>query len=179
MTRSRRSLALLAGFVLFAASCRATTGDTNTFLLRTAQPNVVAASNEVTNAVYRQLQAGGVLAEGCPVRGHLVTEPDLSDPGVERMSCAPGSSGEADETRCILLSEAGDFIRVRPITWQSEAAYTYRIYVASRSLIARVDPAKDFVAVDVFGPDDTVPWQPVDQAIRSAAAELGARPFRP
>jgi hypothetical protein len=179
MTQSRGSLALLVGFVFFAASCRATTGDTNTFLLRTAQPNVVAASDEVTDAVYRQLQAGGALTDGYPARGHVVTEPDPSDPGVERMSCAPGSSGEADETRCILLSEAGDFIRVQPITWQSEAFFMYRVYLAPRSLFARVDPTKDFAAIDVFALDDAALWVPADQAIRRAVTDLGANPFRP
>jgi hypothetical protein len=109
----------------------------------------------------------------------VVTEPDPSDPGVEVMSCAPGSPDEVGETSCILLSETKDFIRVQPVTWQSEVPFMYRIYVAPRSLFARVDLAKDFVALDVFGPGNAVLWQPVDQAIRDAAAELGARPFRP
>jgi hypothetical protein len=179
MARVARSLVLLAGFVLLSASCRATANDPNTFLLRGAQPDVVAASGEVTGAIYRQLQAGGALAEGYPVQGHIVTEPDPSEPGVERLSCAPGSSGEADETGCILLSGEADFIRVQPITWQSAAFFMVRVYVAPRSLFARVDPTKDFVAVDVFALGDAALWGPADQAIRRAAAELGARPFRP
>jgi hypothetical protein len=140
---------------------------------------VVVAAGRVTDAVYRQLQAGKALAEGYPARGRLAIQPHPSDSGVEVMSCAPGSSDEAGETRCISLSKEGDFIRVQPITWQSAAAYMYWIYVAPRSPFARVDLAKDFVAIDVFGPENTLLWQPADQAIRRAGAELGARPFHP
>ena len=112
---------LLAGFVLLAASCLATAGDTTAFVLRASEPDVVATSDGVTDAVYRQLQAGADLTDGYPVRGHVVTEPDPADPGVERMSCAPGPPGETGEKRCILLSDGNDFIRVQPITWQSAA----------------------------------------------------------
>jgi hypothetical protein len=95
------------------------------------------------------------------------------------MSCAPGPPDEAGEARCILLGDAGDFLRVQPITWQSAAFYRYRIYVAPRSLLSRVDPTKDFVAVDVFALEDATLWEPADQAIRRAVADLGANPFRP
>jgi hypothetical protein len=179
MDRVIRPLALLAGLVLLLSSCRAPSSDTGTFLLRTAHTDVVAASDKLTDLVFRQLQAGGALPEGYPVQGHVVTEPNPSDPGVEVMSCSAGSSGKAGETRCILLSEDHDFIRVQPVTWQSAAPYINRIYIAPRLLVARVDPAKNFVALDVFGPGNLILWQPVEQAIRNAAAELGARPFRP
>ena len=178
MARFARSLGILAGFVLVAASCQATTSDTNTFLLRTAEPNVVATSDEVMDAVYRRLQMAGGFPEGYPVQGHLVTEPDPSDTGVERISCAPASPGRIGEKRCILLNEEA-FIRVQPITWQSAAFFMYRVYVAPDSLFARVDPTKDFVAIDVFALDNAALWRPADRAIRSATAELGARPFRP
>ena len=178
MIRLARSLAFLAGFVLLAGSCRPPAGTTTTSLLRTAQPDVVSASDRVADALYRQLQAGGSPAEGYPVRGHVIMEPDPSDPGVEVMSCAPGSSGETAEMRCILLSE-NDFIRVQPVTWQSAAFYMYRIYIAPRSPFARMDPAKDFIAIDLFGLGDGSQWPAADQAIRRAAAGLGARPFRP
>jgi hypothetical protein len=174
-----RSLVLLAGFVLVAASCQLTASDTRAFLLQAAKPDVVAASNELTDAVYRRLQIAGGFPEGYPVQGHVVTEPDPSDPNLEQISCAPESSGEADETRCILLSDEADFIRVQPITWQSAAFFMYRVYIAPDSLFARVDPTKDFVAIDVFALGDGALWAPADQAIRSAASELGARPFRP
>jgi len=113
-----------------------------------------------------------------PVEGHVVTEPDPSDPGVERISCAPGSPGRIGEKRCILLNEEA-FIRVQPITWQSAAFFMYRVYIAPDSLCARVDPTKDFVAIDVFALNDAALWGPADQAIRSAATALGAMPFRP
>jgi hypothetical protein len=152
--------------------------DATAFILRTAEPDVAAVSDTVTDAVYHQLQAGGGLADGYPGQGHLVTEPDPSDPGVERMSCAPGPPGKTGEKRCILLSDGNDFIRVQPITWQSAAFFMYRVYVAPGSLFARLDPTKDFVAVDLFALSDAALWGPADRAIRSAAAGLGARPFR-
>ena len=139
----------------------------------------MAASDEVTDAVYHQLQTGGALGEGYPVQGHVVTEPNPSDPGVERMSCAPGTADKAGETRCILLSQEDDFIRVQPITWQSAAFFMYRVYIAPDSLFARVDPTRDFVAIDVFALNNAALRGPADQAIRSAATALGARPFRP
>jgi hypothetical protein len=179
MARLAGSLVLLAGLVLVAASCQATTNDANTFLLRSAGPDVVATSDEVTERIFRQLQTTGALPEGYPVRGHVVTEPDPADPGVERMSCAPGTADKPGETRCILLSQEDDFIRVQPITWQSAALFMYRVYIAPDSLFARVDPTRDFVAIDVFALNNAALWGPADQAIRSAATAIGARPFRP
>jgi hypothetical protein len=178
MSRLKRWSAILAGVVLLAASCRAPEGNTTTFLWRTAAPDVPAAADRVADAVIRQLETSRDLPQGYPLPGHVVTEPDPSEPGVERMSCAPGLPVEGGETRCILLSEDDDFIRVQPVTWQCEAFFMYRVYVARRSLFARVDPAKDFVAVDVFFPGNAALWQVADGAIRGAVSQLGARPFR-
>jgi hypothetical protein len=68
---------------------------------------------------------------------------------------------------------------VQPITWQSQDFYVYRIYVSARLILAKVDPAKDFVAIDVCLLNEPGLWEIVDRAIRRVAEDIGARPFRP
>jgi hypothetical protein len=171
--------AVLAGVALLAVSCRERGPEPTTFVWRAAGVEVAAASDRVADSVFRQMQAVGTLPQGYPQQGHMVSELDPTHPGAERISCSTGLAGSTGDRRCILLGEADEFIQVQPVTWQSAAFFMYRIYVTPRSPFARLDPAKDFVAVDVISPDNAALWQAADAAIRSAASELGARPFRP
>jgi hypothetical protein len=171
--------AVLAGVALLAVSCGAPRPEPTAFIYRTAGSDVAAASERVADLIFRQMRAGGTLPLGYPQRGYVVSEPDPAQPGAERISCSPGLPGSTCGPRCILFGEENEFIQVQPVTWQSAAFFMYRIYVVPRSLLAGVDPAKDFVAVDVISPGNAGLWQAADAAIRSAASELGARPFHP
>jgi hypothetical protein len=174
-----RMLAIVAGLALFACSCRGFASSPSSFVYRTAGDDAETVSDKLTELIFHQLQASGSLAKGYPQQGHLVTEPDPSDPGTGRMSCAPGPADHVGDTRCVRLGDQEAFVRVQPVTRQSAAFFMYRVYVAPRSPSARVDPTKDFVAVDVFGLDSSSFWQTVDGTIRRAAVGLGATPFRP
>jgi hypothetical protein len=112
------------------------------------------------------------------VIGHVTTAPDPLDPSVEVMHCTEGRSADPQGVACILLNQGGGFARVKPVTWQSAAFYRYRVYVSPRSLFARIDPSRDFVAIDVFLGQDAELGDDVAQGIRQAANKLGARPFR-
>jgi hypothetical protein len=163
-----------------AAGCMAgDASDVTTFLLRNEQVDVRAAAGQVRDALAAELRAGGLLKSPYPVVGHVTTTSDPSDPNVGFMRCTEGWSDDPEETGCILLDPGGDFVRVMSITWQSAAFYRYRVYVSPRSLLAKVDPTKDFVAMDVFLEQDPGLWDDTDQAIRRAAQDLGAQPFQP
>jgi hypothetical protein len=172
------ALALVLIFVL--SGCAAPQGDEiHTFLLRTNRPDVVQLSEQLLEAVTSQLEASRSLGEGYPIISQIEFEPDPSSPGAQLINCAPTPSLASTTRDCILLNEYGDFVRTQPITWQSAAFFMYRVYVAREEGLVTVDPTKDFVALDVFLLEEENLWVVVDQAIRSAAAALGASPFRP
>jgi hypothetical protein len=168
----------IATVFMLSAACSAP-ADTNAFLIRSEAVDLRAVTDQVIHALVSEFASGGRLQAGYPAVGHVATAPDPSDPDVERMTCADGSSDDPDVASCILLSRAGDFMRVLPITWPSAAFHMYRIYVSPRSLFAKVDPVRDFVAIDVYLLQAPGLGEAVDRAIRDAIDHLGARPFRP
>ena len=179
LTTTCKQTAVLALFLLGAACGAGDHSDTHTFLLRSGEVNLQEATGEVLQVLVLELRAQDVLQSEYPMVGLVATAPDPSDPGVELLACREGGSDDPEATACILLDQSGDFVRVLPVTWQSAAPYMYRIYISPRSLFARVDPAKDFVAIDVYLLQEPGLWEPVAQAIGDAADHLGARPFRP
>ena len=178
---------LLGVCALCALAVGCTPGDiseVNTFRLRSEQVDVQAAAGLVLDALASELRAEDLLESPYPVIGQVTTTPDPLDPNVEVMHCTEGRSADPQGVACILLNQAGDFARVKPITWQSAAFYRYRVYVSPRSLFARIDPSRDFVAIDVFlredsGLGDAVLGDAVVQALPRAAEKLGVRPVRP
>ena len=178
--RAVERLVALCALCALAVGCTAgNTSEVNTFRLRSEQADVQAAAGLVLDALASELQTEGLLEPPYPVVGHVTTTPDPLDPNVEVVHCTEGRSDDPQGVACILLNQAGDFARVKPITWQSAAFYRYRIYVSPRSLFARIDPSRDFVAIDMFLKEDSDLGDAVVQAIPRAAQELGARPFRP
>jgi hypothetical protein len=174
----RWSASILA-FMFLAGCSQEVSGETTTYLLRSNDSDVPRAASQVLHALAKHLQSGAVLEAHLPLVGHVTMTPDASDPGVEKLSCTEGEPVEPNEAACLLLNLEGDFLRVQPVTWQSEAFYMYRIYVLPRSIFAGVDPAKDFVAIDVYLFQEPGLWKNVADAIHATSDELGARPFQP
>jgi hypothetical protein len=163
-----------------AAACGAAAVENSTdFLLRTDEFDVSQASGRFLDAVHDQLQQSDAVGEGYPALGDVVAEPSAADPAVETLHCSLDRPEGDGRQACILLDEAGDFIWIHSITWESAAFHLYRLYVAPRSMFARVDRNRDFVGLTVFIRNDFSLWETVDRAIRDAATEMGARPFRP
>jgi hypothetical protein len=166
--------------LVLSAACRAKNpARTNAFLLESEEVDFQAATDQVVQALAVEIQAADFLQEGYPLAGFVTTSPDPADPGVERMACTVESPAPPDAETCILINRAGDFVRVKPITWQSAAFFMYRIYVSPPSLSNRIDPTRDFVAIDVYLMQEPGLFQDVDQAIYDAADHLGAKPFQP
>lgn len=171
---------LLLGLPLFLTACGGPKPEqSRTFLLRSDTQDVTQASEQLITEVMSQLEASHSLPPGYPLLGRVELQPDPSDPGVQIMRCAPTQLQSPTDTRCILINQHDDFIRAQAITWESAAFYMYRLYVAPKSLFARVNPAKDFVALDTFLLQEEALWEVVDAAIRAACAQTGARPFHP
>jgi hypothetical protein len=147
--------------------------------LRSDDVDVPTLAERVTGEVLDQLFAMGSLPEGYPQPGHIKLEPDPVTAGAQTMDCVPDPDLAGSEFDCIRLNEPGDFVRSQAITWESAAFFMYRIYIVPRGPFARVDPAKDFVALDVFLMEEVDLWETVDGAVRQAAVEAGGKPFRP
>ena len=179
--RSLRCVLFLAGllFALSSACTRQANDDKRTFLLRTSQPDVPKASVWVLDVVASQLSESGSLDDGYPQQGYIEYTPDPADQNDQIMHCVSNQPQNTGMAGCILLDDVDDFIRIQPITWQSAAFFMVRVYIAPRSLLFKVDPTRDFVALDVFIAKDENLWHTVDDAIRAAMKEIGARPFRP
>jgi hypothetical protein len=152
---------------------------TNTFVLRGHQDDVEAISNQVVQALASTLRDEERLKAPYPQVGSLTIEPDPSQANVQNMSCSLSQPQISHEGGCILLNQAGDFIRVQPITWQSQAFFQYRIYVSPKLFFVHVNLAEDFVAIDAYLMQDPNLWDVVDRSVRAASSELGARPFQP
>jgi hypothetical protein len=174
-----RLLGVCALCALVVGCTAGNTSEVNTFRLRSEQADVQAAAGQVLDALASELRAEELLESPHPVIGHVTATPDPLDPMVEVMHCTEGRSADPQGVACILLNQQGDFARVMPITWQSAAFYRYRVYVSPGSLFARIDPSRDFVAIDVFLKEDSDLGDDVARAIPRAAQKLGARPFRP
>ncbi len=174
-----KRLAIL-GLCLFSAGCgQRAPAAVNSFLLRGNVAELEVTSGQVVYALVSSLQAEGSLESAYPQVHRLTMEPDPSQANVQHMRCTGADTQGTQAEDCILLNQAGDFVRVQPITWESEAFYMYRIYVSPRLIFVRIDPAKDFVAIDVYLMHEPDLWEAVDHAIRTMADEIGARPFRP
>jgi hypothetical protein len=139
---------------------------------------IAEVSERLLVAITSQLEESQLLGDGYPILGTIDVEPDPSNQAVQVMRCTAGHPAATD-TPCILLNELGDFIKTDAITWESARLYLYKVYVAPKSIFARVNPVKDFVAIEVSVFEELDLWQVVEEAIRGAAAEIGARPFHP
>jgi len=174
-----RLLPVLMVMILAGACCSSTSLETRTYLLRSKEADIQKVSSQMLHALAAELEAGGLLTSPYPVVGHVTTETHPSEKNVEVMRCAEGEPDGPEQQACIGLNREGDLIRVSPITWLSAAFHMYRIYVLPRSITARVDPAKDYVAIDVYLMSEPSWWQAMDEAIGAAAGKVGARPFHP
>ncbi len=180
MIKICKSGLLMLGLMLLLPSCVGSLPDeSHTFLLRSDKVEVGEVSNQLVTTIASQLENSQLLQAGYPVFGRVVLEPDPSDTSIQSMRCEAVQTLMATGDQCLQLNEQGDFIRAQAITWESAAFFMVRIYVAPKTLFWRVNPAKDFVALDIFVFEELALWPVVDEAIRAAAAGIGARPFRP
>ncbi len=172
-----RPLIVLLAFTL--SGCETDKGvGSPVFLLETDSPDVVSLAGEFIIAISIELEESDTLEEGFPRLGQIELLPDPSNPGMQTIDCASDQAPPSKTSDCILLNEHGDFVRAQAITWESAAFYMYRIYVAEKGRSVTVNPAKDFVALDVFVFEEPNLWHAVDQAIRTVLVDLGARPNR-
>jgi len=172
---------LLAAAFLFTSilACSPSASQTNSYLLRSEPVDLPAATSHFQEILAVELRKADLLASPYPLAGSITTTPDPANPNIELMRCTAGQPEDSQGVTCLLVNSSGDFVRLTPITWQSAAFYMYRVYVLPHSLFARVDPAKDFIAIDVFTLQDPSLWDVVAQSIHQAAQELGAEPYQP
>ncbi|MFH2103627.1 MAG: hypothetical protein ABIJ39_09780 [Chloroflexota bacterium] len=174
------SALLLLGLTLCLPACVGPRSDEiRTFLLRSDTVDIAEVPAQLITAISFQLEQSQALDEGYPIPGRIELEPDPYDPGAQLMRCVPAQLLPSTDTHCLRLDQHGAFVRAQAITWESAAFYMYRVYVAPKSIFARINPSKDFVALDVFILEDVSLWYAVDEAIRDAAVQTGARPFQP
>jgi len=174
------SILIPLSLALFIPGCASPkTYDSRAFLLKSDIIDLVEVSEQLIMGISSQLQKSNSLHEGYPILGRIDLEPHPSEPGVQVMRCTTGQMQSSTDTHCILLNEQGDFIRVQIVTWESAAFYMYRVYVAPKSFFARVNPAKNFVGLDVFIFEEEALSRMVEESIRDAAKEIGARTFLP
>jgi len=165
--------------MLLAACSLDDSTEITSYMLRSNDLDVPEASSQMLQSLATQLEAAGMLETPFPTVGNVSKAASPTEPGVELLKCVPGELVDPVKAACLLLNSHGDFIRVQPVTWESAAFYMYRIYVLPRSIFARVDPTKDFVAIDVFLMQEPGLWQTVADAILAASEDLKARPFQP
>jgi hypothetical protein len=168
----------LALALLLAACLAPSSPHLSTYLLKTDTAGVEDISTEIGPVPLAKLQETGSFQEGYPLYGWYVTEDDPAHAGGQLASCSGEDEPNAQEG-CILLNQAGDFIRISPVTWQSAAFHMYRLYVVPRGLFVKIDPTKDYVALDISVQEEPDSWPAVQEAIEEAVAAIGARPFRP
>ena len=176
----RGMLLFVIALCFFVSGCETDNGvGLPVFLLEADRPDVVSLAGEIINAISGDLDELDTLEAGYPLLGQIELQPDPSNPGTQTIDCAPVRKQPSQTSDCILLNQHGDFLRAQAITWESSVFYMYRVYVAEKGHFGRVNPAKDFVALDVFVFEEPDLWDAVDQAIRTASAKIGARPYRP
>jgi hypothetical protein len=179
VTIASRLFSAVVVILLGAACMKDNSSRVNTFLVRRDPVDVQAVTNEFFHALPPEIHKLNALDPRYPLTGYVSTVPDAADTAVELMQCNEGLTDEPEGDMCILLNQSGDFITLSPITWQSAAFHMYRIFVAPRSIFVRVDPTKDYVAIDVFLMNEPELWESVHKAIQNAAKSLGARSFKP
>ncbi len=153
--------------------------EARTFLLRTDNPDILQLSTQLIEGLSLNLAASGSLGEGYPQMGQVEAEPDPANPGMQNLRCAPAEAAGSPPADCLLLNEHDDFVRAQAITWESAVFSMYRVYVAPRNGLARVNPVRDYVALDIMVFEEQDLWEAIDEAIRESAVGIGARPFQP
>ncbi len=159
------------------------------WLLRSSMraSNVPAAVDAAVPAVQAALENAcavtGLLEPGYPQTGWIRLTPLEGTPGASTISCETGEKaprdGDAPPVACLLLASDGSLAQIRPITWQSAAAFQYRLYLRPRSLLEGpplrpVDTTRDFVAVDLYTIERHDLALPLHRAVASALESLGA-----
>jgi len=149
------------------------------FLIRSDGLEIGQLANLLIQAVSTQLETSAILEAGYPEVGKIAFEPDPSNPNGQLMHCEITLQPASDNVDCLILDGEGSFIRLQVIDWESAAFYAYRVYLVPDRFFYKVNPAKDFVALDFFLLDALGPWEGIDHAIRMAARDVGARSYRP
>jgi hypothetical protein len=171
-------LALLLALLIAACTGRNARG-LPTYLLRQDDLNLDQLGQLMIKTISSRLESEDVFGSGFPALGHTIFEPDPANPSGQIIHCQPEFQAKSDGMDCLLLDEAGSFLRVQSINWESAAFYAYRVYLVPDQLFYSVNPALNFIALDFFMLDGQATWERIDQAIRAAAQDVGAKPFRP
>lgn len=175
-TRALKAALLCLGLL---ASCRPVqTSPSTRFVLPVRVSQAGRATTELLMAMVGALEDGGDLVSPYPVTGQVVTSPSPDLPNGSLEACAQPFAPVEGALPCISLNADGDFVRVQPVTWQTQAAYMYIFYFAPTAS-GSIDPTRDFVAVDVFLQHQPEIFPIVEAAIQSAAHRVDAVPFRP
>jgi len=172
---------LLTCLVLFgSSSCVARSqSELRTFLIRRPVAELPQLSAQLADAIAHELAQTDGLEAGYPGLGQSRLEPDPENANANLEFCRPLSTEAASSADCLLLSEAGDFVRLQPVDYLSAAFHMYRVYASPRVFLPSINPSRDYVALDVFVWQDAKLWEAVDQAILRAVSGLGGRPYQP
>lgn len=161
------------------ASCRtASAPPSNRFVLPAKVSGAGRATTDLLVALEGALEVGGEWVAPYPVTGQVVTSPAPDNPNGSLEACAQPFAPVEGALPCISLNDGGDFIRLQPVTWQTQAAFMYLFYFAPTGS-GTIDPTRDFIAVDVFLQHQPDSFPVVEAAIQSAALKVGAGPFKP
>lgn len=155
-----------------AVACAPLPDHPDTFLLKMETPDVQAASEQLIGQLQVSLSQVDLPA-GYPHMGVVVAVDGERDAPAETTCQAGGDVGTGES--CLALSEMGDYLQVRAITWESEAFHMYRIYVVPDEMFIAFNPVKDYVAIDVVLQPDSIAWEQVQIGIELAAEGIGAK----
>lgn len=179
--RPVRARCLPAALLLLGllASCRPVgASPSSRFVLPDDVSQAGHATTGLLMALAGALENGADLASPYPVTGQVLRSPAPDNPNGSLEACAQPLAPVEDAMPCIGLNDGGDFIRLQPVTWQTEAVFMYLFYFAPTGS-GPIDPTRDFVAVDVFLQHQPEIFPVVEAAIQWAALEVGAVPYQP
>lgn len=147
------------------------------FQLDSAELTPEQAAPMLLEQLAAELDASSDAEAGHPAVGSVILLPDPDNPNGNMAECSQEFDRENSSPDCILLNQAGDFVQVTPISYQSAAFHMIRIFVQSGS--GEVDFTRDYVAVDVYLMHEPGLWAEVMTAIANAARGVGAQSYQP
>jgi hypothetical protein len=150
----------------------------STFVLPYSVEQSDQALTDLMVALVPALRAEGAAEDPFPMAGQILETPDQTDPSAKVLSCVQNVAADENASPCILLDEAGDFVHLQAITWQSQVFFMYRFYFTPSQRQA-LDPTQNFVALDPMLQATPSLYEPVQAAIQSASKSVGAVPFNP